>query len=124
MSTRCSISPWSWDDGWTRSFVRRLPAQRPGERASMRCFALLGSGEFEPWSEEVDRWMLARVANRDGAVLILPTASAPEGNGVFDRWADMGLDHFRRLEVPAEVLPVKTRADASRPDLVARLEGA
>ena len=90
----------------------------------MRCFALLGSGEFEPWSEEVDRWMLARVANRDGAVLILPTASAPEGNGVFDRWADMGLDHFRRLEVPAEVLPVKTRADASRPDLVARLEGA
>ena len=44
----------------------------------MRSFALLGSGEFEPWSEEVDRWMLARVARPHAPVLILPTACAPD----------------------------------------------
>jgi cyanophycinase-like exopeptidase len=90
----------------------------------VKTFALLGSGEFEPWSEEVDRWVLGRVANPDGAVLILPTASAPEGDSVFDRWADMGLRHFERLEARAEVVPLKTREDARRPDLTARLDGA
>jgi hypothetical protein len=36
-------------------------------------FALLGSGEFEPWSAAVDRWALGE-AEGDGRVLILPTA--------------------------------------------------
>ena len=38
---------------------------------SHRSFALLGSGEFEPWNEEVDRWLLGRADGRDGRVLIL-----------------------------------------------------
>ena len=38
-------------------------------------FGLLGSGEFEPWNDEVDRWLLDR-ATGDGSVLILPTACA------------------------------------------------
>lgn len=87
-----------------------------------RTFALLGSGEFEPWAEEVDRWLLSRA--RRGRVLILPTASAPEGDEVFDRWGRMGLDHYARQTVDARVVPVRTRADAARPDLVAELEGA
>jgi cyanophycinase len=90
----------------------------------VRSFALLGSGEFEPWSEEVDRWMLARVSNPDGPVLIFPTASAPEGGTVFDRWGGMGLRHFEGLDIRAEVVPLKERADAERADLVARLDGA
>jgi cyanophycinase len=80
---------------------------------------LLGSGEFEPWTAEVDRWLLER-ASGDGSVLILPTASAPEGDEVFRRWGAMGLDHFRSLDVPAEVLPLERRADASDAGLVAR----
>jgi cyanophycinase len=86
-------------------------------------WALLGSGEFEPWSEEVDRWSLAG-ASGDGRVLILPTASAPEGGEVFDRWGSMGLGHFDGLGIRAEVVPLRNSADAQRPDLVERLEHA
>jgi cyanophycinase len=90
----------------------------------VRSFALLGSGEFEPWSEEVDRWMLRRAAHPDGPVLILPTASAPEGDEVFTMWGDMGLRHFDAMGVSAHVLPLKTRADAESPEVVSKLEGA
>ena len=85
--------------------------------------ALLGSGEFEPWTEPVDRLLLEH-ATGNGPVLILPTASAPEGDRVFDMWANMGLTHYGRLGIPAEVVPLKTHEDAVRSDLVARLEDA
>jgi cyanophycinase-like exopeptidase len=85
--------------------------------------ALLGSGEFEPWTEEVDRWLLER-ATGDGTVLILPTASAPEGDGVFDRWGTMGLEHYRDVDILAEVVPIKTNADANDDRLVASLSRA
>ena len=85
--------------------------------------ALLGSGEFEPWTEPVDRWLLER-ATGDGSVLILPAASAPEGDQVFDMWAEMGLTHYGRLGIRAEVVPIKTRDDAERPDFVAPLQSA
>jgi cyanophycinase-like exopeptidase len=93
------------------------------EPSSPLSIALLGSGEFEPWTEPVDRWMLGR-ATGDGTVLILPAASAPEGDAVFDRWADLGLRHYERLGVPAEVVPLKTRADAERPEVGRRLTSA
>jgi cyanophycinase len=86
-------------------------------------FAFLGAGEFEPWSEVVDRWMLERT-NGDGRVLILPTASAPEGDDVFESWATKGLQHFGGMGVDAEVVPIKTREDAEDPANVARLERA
>ena len=87
-----------------------------------RVWALLGSGEFLPWAEEVGRWMLERA--RPGPVLILPTASAPEGDEVFDRWGRRGLEHYRRLGVDAEVVPLKTRDDAGRTNLVTILDTA
>jgi cyanophycinase len=86
-------------------------------------FLLLGSGEFEPWSSEVEARTLAD-ATGDGSVLIAPTASASEGDHVFDRWAQMGLRHYAGDGVPAEVLPVKTREDAFRDDVVARVGSA
>ena len=73
---------------------------------------LMGSGEFEPWSEEVDRFSLSRAEFGDGSVVILPTASAPEGDEVFNRWAGMGLDHYKRMGVHARVVDLKTREDA------------
>jgi cyanophycinase len=85
--------------------------------------ALLGSGEFEPWTEDVDRWLLGR-ATGDGTVLILPAASAPEGDGVFDMWANMGLAHYGRLGIPADVIPLKTRRDAERPEFTEPLSSA
>jgi hypothetical protein len=97
--------------------MRRLPYH-----PRMALWALLGSGEFRPWAEEVDRWMLERA--RPGRVLILPTASAPEGHEVFDRWGRMGLEHYRRLGVEAEVVSLKDHEDAARPELAARLDTA
>ncbi|MFN2544560.1 MAG: Type 1 glutamine amidotransferase-like domain-containing protein [Actinomycetota bacterium] len=73
---------------------------------------LMGSGEFEPWSEEVDRFSLDRADFGDGSVVILPTASAPEGEEVFNRWAGMGLDHFKKMGVHTRVVDLKTREDA------------
>jgi cyanophycinase len=89
----------------------------------MSWWSLLGSGEFQPWSDAADRWLLQRT-NGDGRVVILPTASAPEGDGVFDTWGSKGLAHFSTLGVPAEVLPLKRREDAENPDLVRRMETA
>jgi cyanophycinase-like exopeptidase len=86
-------------------------------------FGLLGSGEFEPWSADVDRALLER-AGGDGRVLILPTASAREGDEIFDGWGAKGLAHFASLGISAEVVPIKSREDASRAELVAKLEGA
>jgi cyanophycinase-like exopeptidase len=90
---------------------------------SGRLFGLLGSGEFEPWTEPVDRWLLER-ATGDGSVLVLPVASAPEGEEVFGRWGAMGLEHYDDLGIPAELVPLKTRGDAERPDVIRLLERA
>jgi cyanophycinase len=86
-------------------------------------WSLLGSGEFLSWSEPVDRRLVAE-AEGDGRVLILPTASAPEGKDVFERWGSLGLAHFSRLDISAEVLDLQTRGDADDPRILARLEGA
>ncbi|MFL5736692.1 MAG: Type 1 glutamine amidotransferase-like domain-containing protein [Actinomycetota bacterium] len=88
-----------------------------------RSFALLGSGEFEPWTTDVDRWLLGRTT-RTGPVLIAPTASAPEGEDVFRRWAGAGLEHFGGGSRRAEVLELRTREDAFREDVVERLVDA
>jgi len=87
-------------------------------------FALLGSGEFDPWTEPVDRWLVGRAEAPGARVLILPTASAAEGDEVFGMWADKGLAHYRRLGIPASVLDLKTRADAERSELSAALADA
>ena len=87
-------------------------------------FAFLGSGEFDPWSEPVERWLLARSRNPSGPVLVCPTAAAHEGDESYDRWANKGLEHYGALAIAAEVLPLKTRDDAIRDDVVARLDDA
>ncbi len=88
----------------------------------MSLFALLGSGEFLPWTSEVDAWLLERASGT--GVLILPTASAPEGDAVFMRWGNLGLEHYRSLDVQAEVVPLKVRADAEHGDLAAKVADA
>ncbi len=89
----------------------------------MSSWSLLGSGEFEPWSAVADRWLL-EASTGGGHVVVLPTASSREGPEVFDEWGRKGIEHFDSLGVPAEVLPVRTRDDAERVDLAARLDEA
>jgi cyanophycinase len=84
-------------------------------------FLLMGSGEFEPWSSEVER---AALGERTGPILVLPTACAPEGEKVWQRWSELALDHYRDDGVEAEVLPLRTREDAGRDDIVSKLATA
>ena len=83
---------------------------------------LWGSGEFQPWAEEPDRWLLEHARSGDGSVLVLPTASAPEGGDVFDRWASMGVAHYERMGVRSTALPLRDRQDADRPGFLGELE--
>jgi cyanophycinase len=86
-------------------------------------FLLLGAGEFLPWSTEAERYVLDRSPG-DGSVAVLPTASAPEGDPVFDRWAQMALDHYRQAGINARIVALKTREDAGNPEIVAAIDHA
>jgi cyanophycinase len=84
-------------------------------------YAFLGAGEFEPWHGEVDRRLLE---GREGRALVLATASAREGDEVYEGWVAKGLAHFDAIGVPAHAPPLRTRADAEDPAVVASLDDA
>ncbi len=86
-------------------------------------FLLLGSGEFEPWSGNAERFALTG-AGGDGSVAVLATASGREGPATYDRWTGMGLAHYRSLGIPATAVRVRTRADALAAGVAAPLESA
>jgi cyanophycinase len=90
----------------------------------MTAIALLGSGEFEPWARPIDTWCADQVTARSNRALILPTASAPEGDEVFHRWGQMGIDHYEAIGFAPEVLELRTREDAMNKEIVDAIEGA
>jgi cyanophycinase len=89
-----------------------------------RTLGLFGSGEFLLWTEPVDRLLVDRSSVRSDKVVILPLASAPEGEDTFNQWATMGTEHYRGMGLDPIVLPIKTHEDAMRPEHVEALEGA
>jgi cyanophycinase-like exopeptidase len=86
-------------------------------------FLLLGSGEFEPWSAEAERFALSG-ATGDGSVAILSTACGREGDAVFERWNAMGLAHYASLGITAHALLVRNRVDALDATAAAALDSA
>jgi cyanophycinase len=86
-------------------------------------FLLLGSGEFEPWSEKAERFALSG-ATGDGSVVVLATACGREGQVVYDRWTTMGLDHYRSLDIKATALQVRSRKDALIADIARPIDDA
>lgn len=86
-------------------------------------FLLLGSGEFEPWSGEAERFAIAG-ASGNGSVVVLGTACGREGQPVYDRWSTMGLDHYASLNIKASALQVRTRDDALAPDVARPIDEA
>src|SRR5580700_4022647 len=86
-------------------------------------FLLLGSGEFEPWSADAERFALSGAAG-DGSVAILATACGREGDAVFARWNAMGLAHYASLGITATALPVRNRVDALDASSAAALDAA
>jgi cyanophycinase len=81
--------------------------------------ALVGAGEFLESMSGIDRELLDRAGGRN--VVILPTASAPDGAGVPERWIRSGVDHFTRLGAQAAGVLALDRAacaDAANADRV------
>jgi cyanophycinase len=96
-----------------------LKAHLPGPGT----LALVGSGEYLPPIEPLDRWLLARL-KEPPKVVCLPTAAGTEGDERIAYWSDLGVEHFRQLGVEAQAVRVIDRASASRPNLVEKVQAA
>lgn len=68
---------------------------------------LVGSGEYLPVMNEVDRYLLDSLDlnGRKPRVACLPTAAGREGDSSVNRWLTMGVQHFQ--ELGADVTPVR-----------------
>jgi len=73
--------------------------------------ALVGSGEYLPPMEPVDRWLLGRVEG-EPRVACLPTAAGTEGPERVAYWSRLGVEHFSRLGAQAEAVGVIDGASA------------
>lgn len=83
--------------------------------------ALVGSGEYLPVLEPLERALLA---GRPPRYVQFATAAAPEGDASLARWHALGKDAADRIGVEQVVVDVRTRDDAQRPDLAALVAGA
>jgi cyanophycinase len=86
--------------------IRGRLAQMPGP------VALVGAGEFTPAMAQVDADLLAATGRDRPRVVVVPTASFPDGEVTFRRWADRGTDHFTALGAEVEAVLLRGRADA------------
>jgi len=77
--------------------------------------ALVGSGEFTPSMEAVDRALLLATGRDRPRVVVLPTASWPDGEETFRRWAAQGEAHFAALGAEVEPVLVRGAEDADDP---------
>ncbi len=85
--------------------------------------ALVGSGEYLPGMEAVDRELLSRLAG-PARVVCLPTAAGTEGAERIAYWSDLGVAHFARLGAEVHAPPVIDRASADDPALAAAVAQA
>jgi cyanophycinase len=85
--------------------------------------ALVGSGEYLQGMLPVDKKLLERVIGTP-RVVVLPTASAPDGKSVTERWASMGVEHFAQLGVTAEPVMLLNRTDAENADISSKFADA
>ncbi len=95
----------------------------PMENGKSGTVALVGAGEYLPAMERVDRALLASL-DTPARVAVLPTASVPDGPGVPQRWADMGVNHFTRLGAEVQPVMLLTREDAENAALTEQIAWA
>lgn len=88
--------------------------------------AIVGSGEYLPVMEEIDRHLLAslNLNGRKPRVVCLPTAAGREGGASVDRWSDMGISHFEKLGADVKALRIIDRQSADDPQWESTLESA
>jgi len=88
--------------------------------------ALVGSGEYLPVMNDVDRYLLdsLNLNGRKPRVVCLPTAAGQEGDGSINRWSNMGVDHFQKLGAEVNALRIIDRESADDPQWEPFLENA
>ena len=85
--------------------------------------ALVGSGEYLPAIEPVDRYLIS-LLREPPRVVCLPTAAGKEGPERIAYWSRLGVDHFTRLGVRVESLPVIDRESANDAHLAEAITAA
>ncbi len=85
--------------------------------------ALVGSGEYLPPMQPVDRGLINRLGE-PARVVCLPTAAGKEGAERIDYWSRLGVEHFSRLGAQVESLPVIDRQSAGDTHLAERVADA
>ena len=85
--------------------------------------ALVGSGEYLPAMEPVDRELVNRLKDPP-RVVCLPTAAGDEGPERIAYWSNLGVEHFTRLEAKVETVPVIDWASANDVFFAQRISGA
>lgn len=83
--------------------------------------ALVGSGEYLPVLEHVERSLLE---GRPPRYVQIATAAAPEGVASLARWHELGRASAERLGVQQVVLPVVDRVSADDEEIAGLVEGA
>ncbi|HEY7506409.1 MAG TPA: Type 1 glutamine amidotransferase-like domain-containing protein [Nitrososphaera sp.] len=88
--------------------------------------ALVGSGEYLPVMEEVDRYLLGSLDTNDRrpCVVCLPTAAGKEGDESVNRWSSMGVQHFKKLGADVTALRIIDRESANLEQFASVLEKA
>jgi len=64
---------------------------------------------------DLDRSLLDATGRARPRVVIIPTASWPDGPAAFERWATMGVEHFTSLGAEVEPVRIRVRIDAADP---------
>ena len=83
--------------------------------------ALVGSGEYLPVLDQVER---ALIEGRPSRFVQLATAAAPEGPAALRRWHDLGAAAADRIGVEQVVVDVRDRTGAEDPELAGLVAGA
>ena len=86
--------------------------------------ALVGSGEYLPVMEEVDRYLLTSLNVRTPRVVCIPAAAGQEGDESINRWSRMGVDHFQRLGADVQAVRIINKSSANDVQYESILEGA
>ena len=85
--------------------------------------ALVGSGEYLPGMDEVDRTLLGRLTET-ARVVCIPAAAGTEGDAMIDSWLNRGVAHFTKLGVETHGVRVHNRATAENLDFADQIKQA
>lgn len=85
--------------------------------------ALVGSGEYLPPMEPVDRYLLAQL-DAPAKVICLPTAAGTERPEKIEYWMELGVQHFSKLGVEVEALEITRRTHAHEPRMKEAIDAA